>query len=143
MRNKNYFLIIYNPSKHVLILKKKTLGRWELPRIASSKEQPISYLIETFMRNHFRIQYKLVGKSSIVDTYDWPKELISITGKSGEEHHFRYIRLLQHFKQEHITSPDFESYDFVEYEDLVQRVIFKNHKDVLKKVLDELHQDRS
>lgn len=139
MMNKSYFLIIYNRKHEILVLNKKSLSRWEIPRVSSSKEVPIYKLAEDYMATNFDVKFKIVGKSNIVDKYEWPKELVNITGKSGEEHLFIFIRLESHFNNSCIKeNTDIKGYDILDYSGACERVIFKNHRKVLWNVLEDL-----
>ena len=138
MKNKTYFIIAYIEGQGILIFKKKMLEQWELPKISSSKEKPINELVEQFFKNHLKGSYKIIGQSEVVDSYEWPKELQNITGKDGEEHRFIFVEIRSKLDKDSIKSEDYSGYDLVDYDLLVEKVIFKNHKTVLKKVLADL-----
>ncbi len=138
MYNKTYFLIIVNRQLEILTLRKKHFIKWELPFVKSSNEKPISTMIEEFMKKHFRVPYKILGESSVRDSYEWPKELIAVTGKSGEENRFMYIKLLDTLDNSSLISKEYDLVRFHRYDELVEKIIFKNHRIVLKKVTDEL-----
>ncbi len=142
MMNKTFFLIAFKEGHGILILKKKALERWELPKIASSKEKPLSELAEEFMHKHFRANHRILGQSSVMDSYEWPKELQSITGKEGGEHRFIFLELTGKADKSCLKSDEYSSYDFVDYDLLIQKVVFKNHKKVLRDVLDDLNKKR-
>ena len=138
MINKNYFIIAYKKDQGILILKKKMLEKWELPRFSASKEKPIDKMVEEFMKRYVKTSYRLVGQSEVVDSYEWPKEMKNITGKSGEEHRFIFVEITGKIDPEKIKTDEYIGYDLVDYDLLVTKVIFKNHKKVLRQVLDEL-----
>ncbi len=139
MMNRNYFLIIYNRKHDILVLNKKSLNRWEIPKVSSSKDTPLYKLAEDYMTANFDVKFKIIGRSNIVDRYEWPKELVSITGKSGEEHFFIFVKLESHFSHSSIKEKsDIKGYDILNYNEACERVIFKNHRKVLWNVLEDL-----
>ena len=140
--NKTYFIIAFKEGHGILILKRKMLEKWELPKIATSDKKPVNEIVEDFMHTNFRTPYKYIGQSSVIDSYEWPKELQSITGKEGGEHRFILLELTGDVNKENLKSDDYSAYDLVDYELLVEKVVFKNHKTVLRKVLDELNSKR-
>ncbi|MFW6230557.1 MAG: hypothetical protein ACOC32_00880 [Nanoarchaeota archaeon] len=142
MLNKNYFLVIATKKEDILIVQKKTLKKWELPRIPSSKEEPIHTLAENYIKKHLSsLSYQILGQSEVVDSYEWPKELASITGKTGEEHRFILVRLeSEQVSRKNVISDELETADLVSYDELVEKVIFKNHRFILKRVLEDFRQ---
>lgn len=138
MYSKAYFLIIIRGSPEPLILRKKGFQRWELPIIKSSDELPINTLVENFMRKTLNIGYKYLGKSSVVNRYEWPKEFMQVTGKRGEENHFVFIKLNEDINMTNLKSKEHDGFDFEPYANLIERITFKNHRPVLRKVLDDL-----
>lgn len=139
MMNENYFLIIYTEDYEILIVKKKSIEKWEIPRISSTKELPIRTLIDNYLQKYFTANFKIIGQSEVIDKYEWPKELVSVTGKTGEEHRFILIKLESHFNNTNINKDtDIESYDLVEYDILCNKVIFKNHRKVLWDVIQDV-----
>lgn len=123
----------------VLILHNKMFDRWELPRVVYSDLSPIKDSIEMFFKSNFNIRYKIMGLSSVSDKYDWPTELIRVTGKTGEIHKFVYLRIDSNFKRENIISKTYDMYDFVKYSELITKIKFKNHEKLLREVIDEFY----
>ncbi|MFP4117401.1 MAG: hypothetical protein ACLFTR_00600 [Candidatus Woesearchaeota archaeon] len=142
MMNKTYFIIAFKEGLGILILRKKMLDRWELPKVSVSNEKPLNEIIEEFMHTNLRVSYRLIGQSSVVDSYEWPKELKNITGKEGEEHRFMFLEITGSINMDKLKSGEYSGYDLVDYELLVKKVVFKNHKTVLRKVIDELNSKR-
>lgn len=140
MYNKTYFLIMVNRQLEALILRKKHFLKWELPFVKSSTEKSIALMIEEFTKKHFSVPYKIIGESSIKDSYEWPKELVAVTGKTGEENRFIYIKFLEELDNNKLISKEYDLIHFHRYDELVEKIIFKNHRRVLRGVFDELMQ---
>ena len=131
--------MIANNLHQILILKRSDFPRWELPRINVNKEQPVHVLMDDYLKKTISIQYRFLGESSIIDRYEWPKELANITGKSGEEHRFLYLILKERISSEDLISKEFCELKFVNYDELVEKVIFRNHKIILRNVINEFY----
>ncbi len=140
MMNKSCFIIIYDQQQKILLIKKKSLGRWEIPRAQMNEGETIYSSVENYLKNNFCFDYKIIGVSDVIDKYEWPKELATITGKSGEEHRFIFLILKDKIDNNSIKSHDIEGYDFADFNNVYERVIFKNHRQVLRKVFSDLQQ---
>ena len=139
MMSKTYFIIAFKESQGILILKRKMLEKWELPKFAQSNKKPINEMVDEYIKNNFKSSHKFIGQSSIVDSYEWPKELQTITGKEGGEHRFIFVEITGKIDKEKLNKNEYDSYNLVDYDLLVEKVIFKNHKKVLKQVIEDLN----
>ncbi|MFP4111754.1 MAG: hypothetical protein ACLFPQ_04400 [Candidatus Woesearchaeota archaeon] len=66
---------------------------WELPSFSISSDISIKDNLERFFSEQINISdHKIIKNSAKVNRYELPKEFQSVTGASGEEHRFMYIK---------------------------------------------------